>query len=106
MKIDPEYCTHTNLKKSVRVETVNVPELGIEQLCLKIRVYCGDCKSPYIIKTQNQGFSTDDIGVVGDELIVPLEYPQPEEDVDTDSEIDPSELVHEVSPPRYRDNLH
>lgn len=106
MKIDPAFCIHTNLKKSVRVETVNIPELGIEQLCLRIKVYCGDCKSSFIIKTANEGFSTNEVGVVCDELFVPLELPQVDELDVSASDLEPSGMVREPIQPRTRDNLH
>lgn len=76
MKIDPSFCNHTNVGRSVKVDTISVPELGIEQLVLRIKVYCRDCREAFIPKTMNEGFSTSEVGVVGEELLVPLEYPQ------------------------------
>jgi len=75
MKIDPAFCNHTNIGKSAKVETISVPELQLEQLVLKVRIFCKDCKEAFIPKTMNGGFSTDEIGVVGEEVIIPLEYP-------------------------------
>ncbi len=88
MKVDPSFCDHTNIGRSARVETVSVPELQLEQLVLRIRVYCRDCKEAFLPKTMKEGFSTDDVGVVGDELLVPLAYPMAE-----DAEV-PDEVLH------------
>ena len=106
MKIDPSFCTHTNLKKTVKAETFNVPELGVEQLCLRIRVYCGDCKSSFVFRTVNEGFSTHEIGVVGDELIVPLDYPHLDEMGESEGDLGPSEMVQEGLSIRTREDLH
>lgn len=76
MKIDPAYCIHSNIGKSVKIETISIPELGIEQLVLRVRVFCKDCKEAFMPKTMNEGFSTGEIGIVGDELFVPLVEPQ------------------------------
>jgi hypothetical protein len=80
MKIDPAFCNHTNIGKSAKIETVSVPELQLEQLVLKVRIFCKDCKEAFVPKTMNGGFSTDEIGVVGEEVIIPLEYPNESEE--------------------------
>jgi len=90
MKIDKAFCNHTNIGKSTKIETVSVPELQLEQLVLKVKIYCKDCKEAFIPKTMNGGFSTDEIGVVGDEVIIPLEYPQADEESVSD------EVLHTV----------
>ena len=88
MKIDPSFCNHTNIGKSIKIDTVSVPELCLEQLVIRIKVYCRDCKEAFIPKTMSEGFSTSEIGVVGDELFVPLEYPQ-----ETDLEVPDEALM-------------
>ncbi len=90
MRMDPALCRHTSVKKSARVETVSVPELGIEQLCLRVRVYCGDCREAFTPKTMLCGFSTEEIGVVGDELFVPLEPPVWDEVEVSEDDVDPA----------------
>ena len=106
MKTDPSFCDHTNIGKSSRVETVSMPELGLEQLILRIRVYCRDCKEAFIPKTMKEGFSTDDVGVVGDELLVPLAYPM-DEDMDVPDEVlHPSEKDKEGSDRPAKEHLH
>jgi hypothetical protein len=75
MKTDPAFCNHTNIKRSSKLETLSVPELGIEQLVIKVKVFCGDCKEAFIPKTMNEGFSTNEVGVVDNEIIIPLAYP-------------------------------
>lgn len=80
MKIDPAFCNHTNIGKSAKIETISVPELQLEQLVLKVRIFCKDCKEAFVPKTMNGGFSTDEIGVVGEEVIIPLEYPNEDEE--------------------------
>ena len=85
MKTDPAFCSHTNIKRSAKVETVSVPELGIEQLVIRVKVFCGDCKEAFIPKTMNEGFSTGEISVVDGEVFIPLEHP-------TDNEIELPEM--------------
>jgi hypothetical protein len=79
MKLDPVFCDHADIKKVVKLDTILIPELGIEQLVLRIRVYCKSCKENFIPKTMQSGFSTDEVGVVGEELFVPLEPPMVED---------------------------
>lgn len=76
MKTDPTLCSHANIKKSVKIDTISVPELGIEQLVIRVKAYCGDCKEAFIPKTLTESFSTGEIGVLDNEVIVPLAYPQ------------------------------
>lgn len=93
MAIDPAFCQHTNLKKSARIETISVPELGIEQLFLRVRVYCADCRAALVPRTQQCGFSTDEVGTIGEELLVPLDYPEVEvADLDDEEEPAPDRL--------------
>ena len=86
MRQDPALCKHDEIRKRVTVETINVPELGIEQLVLRIKVWCRACREPFVIKTMRDGFSTDEIGLVGSELFVPLEQPYLEETDASDEE--------------------
>ncbi len=79
MPADPSLCEHANIGRSVRVETISIPELQIEQLVLRVRAYCRDCKEAFVPKTMAGGFSTEEIGVIGDEVFVPLAYPQADE---------------------------
>jgi len=79
MKIDPAFCQHTKIKRTAKVETLSVPELGIEQLVIRVKVYCGDCKESFIPKTMNEGFSTGEVSAVDNEVFIPLEHPQIEE---------------------------
>lgn len=78
MKQDPALCRHGQISKSVSVDKITVPELGIEQLVLKVKAYCKHCKQPFVMKTGAAGFSTEEIGWLDDELIIPLEYPEDE----------------------------
>lgn len=78
MKQDPALCLHNEIGKSAKVETITIPELGIQQLVLKVKVFCRACKESFIFKTYADGFSTSEIGLVGDELFIPLEQPQVE----------------------------
>lgn len=104
MKIDPAFCQHTNVKKSVKLETMSVPELGIEQLVIRVKAYCGDCKETFIPKTMAEGFSTSEIGVLDNEVFIPLEYPI--EDLE-EPEMDPIEIAEEkVLHNRDRENMH
>jgi len=79
---------------------MSVPELGIEQLVLRIKVFCRECKEPFIMKTMVDGFSTSEIGLVGDELFVPLEHPQSDYLDETDSEQHPQDLTDAPPPPK------
>lgn len=79
MKTDPAFCNHTNIKRAAKIETLSVPEIGIEQLVLRVKVFCGDCKENFIPKSMNEGFSTGEISVVDNEVFIPLAYPVEEE---------------------------
>lgn len=103
MRTDPAFCTHAEIKKSTKIETISVPELGIEQLVLRIRVYCKDCKAEFVPKTIQCGFSTEEVGALGNELIVPLEYPQVEEDEEPEGE-PATRAMDEERPPK--EHLH
>lgn len=83
MKQDPALCRHSQISKSARVDKITVPELGVEQLVLKVRVYCKHCKEPFVMKTLADGFSTDEIGWLDGELIIPIDYPIEPEDEET-----------------------
>ena len=72
MKTDPAFCQHVNVKKSVKLETISVPELGIEQLVIRVKAYCGDCKEAFIPKSMSEGFSTNEISVMDNEVLIPL----------------------------------
>jgi hypothetical protein len=105
MRVDPAFCQHNEIGKSTKIETVSVPELGIEQLVLKVRIFCKGCKEPFIVKTMSDGFSTDEIGLVGGELIVPLERPQVDDLDESDVEQLPSELPADEPRPS-KEHLH
>jgi len=105
MRQDPALCPHHEIGKSAKIETLSVPELGIEQLVLRIKVFCRACKEPFVIKTLSDGFSTSEIGLVGDELLVPLEKPYREETDESDMERHP--LDCSAGPPRAaKEQLH
>ena len=104
MKIDPALCEHANVGRTAKIETISVPELGIEQLCLRVRVFCKDCREAFTPKTMSLGFSTEEIGVVGDELFVPLEEPHADEESDTDEAPATSERPWEEHP--SKEHLH
>ena len=106
MKIDPAFCQHTNIAKSAKIETVSVPELEIEQLVIRIKVYCRDCKEAFVPKTMREGFSTDEIGVVGDEIFIPLEYPMSDEMEASDEALMASESDRECIVPPNKEYLH
>lgn len=106
MKIDPAFCHHTNIAKSAKIETVSIPELELEQLVIRIKVYCRDCKEAFAPKTMNQGFSTDEIGVVGEEIFIPLEYPLAEETEASDEALMASESDKEDDAIPNKDHLH
>jgi hypothetical protein len=86
MRPDPVFCKHLEVGKSIKVETISIPELGVEQLVMKVKIFCKSCKELFIVKTMNDGFSTDEIGLVGGELIIPLERPQTDDLDETDME--------------------
>lgn len=104
--MDPAICPHTEIKKSAKIETISVPELGIEQLFLRVRVFCKDCKSPFVPKTLLGGFSTEEVGVVDDELFVPLEYPLAEEFDASEMEPLTSDAIPEGQPTKEKHHLH
>ena len=106
MKIDPSFCIHSNIKKSVKTDTLSVPELGLEQLVLQVRVFCGDCKSSFVFKSVPEGFSTNHAAVVGDTLIIPLELPPSEDLSDTEAIPGHSDLSLDIRRQSSRDNLH
>lgn len=100
MRKDPALCHHHEIGKSVKIETMSIPELNMEQLVLRIKVFCKSCKEPFVIKTMVDGFSTSEIGLIGDELFVPLETPQ-QYDLDvSDDEQHPQDLSDEPLPPK------
>jgi len=75
MKVDPALCKHADIRRTARVETLSVPQLSIEQLFLRVKVTCRDCGAAFVPRTALSGFSTDDVGVVDDEVLVPLDRP-------------------------------
>ena len=101
MKLDPAHCHHKDIQKSVKLETVSVPELEIEQLVLRIRIRCKSCGEPFVPKTMALGFSTEEVGLVGDDLLIPLEYPQAEETDEPEGEQLTPEMEEERPPKAY-----
>lgn len=106
MAKDPALCRHSQIGKSARVDKVTVPELGLDQLVLRVRVFCRDCKEPFIMKTMADGFSTDEIGLVDGDLIVPLEYPLDEEDDEPSMERTTQGAIPVTNPRPTKDDLH
>jgi hypothetical protein len=100
MRKDPALCHHHEIGKSAKIETVSVPELNMEQLVLRVKVFCKSCKEPFVIKTMADGFSTSEIGLVGDELFIPLETPQQYDLGVSDDELLTSEMTDEGPPPK------
>ena len=93
MKIDTVYCDHIDIGRTTKLETSTVPELQIEQLVLRVRVYCKDCCSP-IPKTIAFGFSTAEARVVSDD-----EQSQDDGGEDTHRPRPPDELVDALQDP-------
>ena len=106
MTIDPTFCALTPIQQSVKVETVSSPELGFEQLCLRVKAYCGDCKEAFVPLTSTAGFSTSEIGVIDSEVFIPLEYPIVDEIDVSPSDVDPAEIPHEKNNQRDKEFLH
>lgn len=104
MRRDPALCPHAKISKSARIETLSVPQLGIEGLFLRVRVFCADCKEPFLPRTLHYGFSTEELGQVGEELLVPLDYPQADDSDEPEDAPGPSGVLPEGHPPK--DQLH
>jgi hypothetical protein len=104
MKQDPALCRHGQISKSVKIDKITIPELDIEQLVLKVRAYCKHCKEPFVMKTIATGFSTEEIGWLDGELIIPIDYPVPEDEITIDPAA-PEELI-KTSTRQSKDDLH
>lgn len=82
-----EKCKHAHYDAKSDVFYAKVSGVNIQQMVIRVRIVCSDCKKPFIFKGAT-GFSTNEARVSQDgyELRAPIEFPDGDETEPSDEE--------------------